>query len=183
MHKPEHPIQCLLTKEGSSLASLIAKANQFNLLKTNVTTCLPVDLAPYLTGIHMEEGRLCLLTHSPAWATRFRFAAPALLERLRKDPKLGLITKIQVQVVPDLMPQSTTAAETLNATPPKNGKKETLELSSETAQQLLSLASEIENQVPNSHFKKGITPEIAQVHKEEGKKLVAALEKLAKHRK
>ena len=73
---------------GRSLAGLAERAAATDRLARRLQALLPAELASHVTGANIRAGRLVVLVDAPAWASRLRFEAPALRERLRTEHEL-----------------------------------------------------------------------------------------------
>lgn len=60
---------------------------------------MPAELARHVTGAVLHDDTVVILADSAAWATRIRFHAPELLDRLapRYD---GAVARVRVKVRP-----------------------------------------------------------------------------------
>jgi hypothetical protein len=67
-------------------------------LQRQVRQALEPDLRPHCLHATLEAGRLTLVTDSPVWASRLRFAAPLLLVLLGGDGPAA--TEVRVRVAP-----------------------------------------------------------------------------------
>lgn len=84
MPRQPRPLSDLLADSRSGLGKLAAGAAQRSTLLRQVGACLPPELAARVTGVNLREDTLVLLTDSAAWATRLRYAGPALRESLSR---------------------------------------------------------------------------------------------------
>jgi hypothetical protein len=67
-------------------------------LQRRVRRALEVDLRPHCLHATLEAGRLTLVSDSPVWASRLRFAAPGLLAALEGDGPA--VQEVRVRVAP-----------------------------------------------------------------------------------
>jgi hypothetical protein len=84
---------------GSDLSQLVQRAREAGELDARVRTLLPEGLGAHVTGAVQHEDTVVILVDSAAWASRIRFHAPELLERL--GPRFdGAVTRVRVKVRP-----------------------------------------------------------------------------------
>lgn len=81
-------------ESNRQLAELLQRAREIRRSTEQVRRQLPPDLAGHVTAAQFEEGRLVLLTDSPVWASRLRFAEPGL------RASLNHVGEIKVKVLP-----------------------------------------------------------------------------------
>jgi hypothetical protein len=81
------------------------KTRQLADLSQRVEACLPAELAGHCHVIGLSEGRLRLVTDSPAWAARLRFQGPRLVQQLRQRGAVTLHA-VQVQISPVAAPRT-----------------------------------------------------------------------------
>jgi len=74
----------LLADPRSALGKLAAGAARRSALLQQVGACLPPELAARVTGANLREDTLVLITDSAAWASRLRYAGPALRDALSR---------------------------------------------------------------------------------------------------
>jgi hypothetical protein len=84
---------------GNDLSRLVERAREAGELDARVRALLPEELAVHVTGAALHENTVVVLADSAAWASRLRFHAPELVERLapRYD---GAVTRVRVKVRP-----------------------------------------------------------------------------------
>ncbi len=84
---------------GNDLSQLVSRAREAGELDARVRSLLPEALAVHVTGAVLHEDTVVVLVDSAAWASRLRFHAPELVERLapRYD---GVVTRVRVRVRP-----------------------------------------------------------------------------------
>ena len=102
-----------------------ARENQHN--TERVQRLLPTDLARHLSAALFKEDRLVLLTTSPVWASRLRFAEPGL------RASLNHVGEIRVKV----LPMSGTAR------PPMHDRPGVRTLSARSAEQIRTIAAAV----------------------------------------
>ncbi len=64
-----------------------------------IGAALPAELRPHYRIGRCAGGTLTLYAGSSVWATRLRYFAPILLERLRRRPRAPAIQEIRVRVL------------------------------------------------------------------------------------
>ena len=91
-----------LLQGSTPLAHLSVALRQRQRLLEAVRALLPPDLRSHCLGASREADQLTLVTEAPVWATRLRFATPALLVDYaqRGDP----LTRIQIRIAPPTAP-------------------------------------------------------------------------------
>jgi len=84
---------------GNDLSQLVLRAREAGELDARVRALLPESLAAHVTGAVLHDDTVVVLVDSAAWASRLRFHAPELAERLapRYD---GAVTRVRVKVRP-----------------------------------------------------------------------------------
>lgn len=81
-HSPFSIGRYLRAGRGSRISELLEHAASLKELTVRVRNQLPPDLAEHCEVIDYRDKRLTLLTHSPVWAARLRFATADLGKRL-----------------------------------------------------------------------------------------------------
>lgn len=89
---------------SARIADLLQHAETLHALTVRVRNQLPPDLAEHCEVIGYGSKRLTLLTHSPVWAARLRFATADLGKRLALEGIPG-IRRTEVRVIPAEMPR------------------------------------------------------------------------------
>jgi hypothetical protein len=92
------PLRSLL-EASVRLRPLLGRLRADQALTVRVRGLLPEDLAAHLEGVRTRDGALVLLTASPVWASRLRFAAPALRRAMPETRGIG------VKVIPRSSPE------------------------------------------------------------------------------
>lgn len=84
---------------GTDLSQLVLRAREAGELDARVRALLPEGLAAHVSGAVLHDDTVVVLVDSAAWASRLRFHAPELVERLapRYD---GAVTRVRVKVRP-----------------------------------------------------------------------------------
>lgn len=104
MNRPRLPTQILGYSglRDSPLHDLLAHARRLEQIQRLLLRLLETPLAQHCRIADLRQGRLLLHADASAWATKMRFQAPSLLERLRRALPGEPILSIQVQVrLPD----------------------------------------------------------------------------------
>ncbi len=100
MRKPI-PISELLALSKAKLEALRAGAENANQALAAVQHSLPAELAPHVFGASVDAaGLLTVLVDSGAFATRVRYALPALVGAIEAEAGKGRISRTQVRVRP-----------------------------------------------------------------------------------
>ncbi len=97
MVKP-HPISNLLHGPGP-FRDLIARAERLLAVERLVQAELG-ELGTHCRLANIAGTRLALQADSPAWASRIRYDAPRLLERLQQYPELARLSAVSISVAP-----------------------------------------------------------------------------------
>jgi hypothetical protein len=97
MAREPRNIADLLSDPGSALGRLVAGAAKRKSLIMQVKSCIDPELSEHLIGVNVKDDTLILLSDSAAWATRLRYAGPALCTQLSEQFELTL-HKVQVKV-------------------------------------------------------------------------------------
>ncbi|MDH3400160.1 MAG: DUF721 domain-containing protein [Chromatiales bacterium] len=87
----------LLSDPGSALGRMVAGAAKRKSLIMQVKSCIDPELSEHLIGVNVKDDTLILLSDSAAWATRLRYAGPALCKQLSEQFELTL-HKVHVKV-------------------------------------------------------------------------------------
>ena len=114
-------------ESNEQFASLLQRVRENRRSTERVRRLLPADLAGHVTTALFEEGRLVLLTTSPVWASRLRFAEPGL------RASLNHVGEIRVKV----LPLSGTAR------PPMRNRRRASALSAHNAEQIRAIAAAV----------------------------------------
>lgn len=97
MSKRPQPVPALMQR-ARGLASLTAAVRRNEATAAKVAHHLPADLAPHCRAVVDHGRQLVIYVDSPAWATRFRFMAPALSRAL--GPR-GSEPRITIRILPE----------------------------------------------------------------------------------
>jgi len=125
-----HPLPLRrILNSNQQLARLLQQAEENRRNLEWIRGALPADLATHLREASVENGTLVLLTASPVWASRLRYAGPKLKAALNFDGE------IRVKVLP-----SGSAAPPPNRKP-KRPRAEAL--STENAKRIRTMAAAI----------------------------------------
>ena len=95
----------LLASDPAHPWPLMETAHRLLQLERRVAGALEPELRRHCRVAGLRGDELMLLASSPAWATRLRYAAPALIERLRDSGVVPRIRNIQVRVQMESGPQ------------------------------------------------------------------------------
>lgn len=120
------PVSRILESD-EQFAKLLQRVRENRRNTERVRRLLPADLAGHLSAALFQEGRLVLLTHSPVWASRLRFAEPGLRASLNHTGA------IRVKV----LPSSGTAP------PARHDRRGARTLSSRIAEQIRAIAATV----------------------------------------
>ena len=128
MSSRPQPLQRIL-ESNPQMAELVQQARENRRSTEQVRRQLPAELARHVSGAQFEQGRLVLLTHSPVWASRLRYAEPGLRAALNHAGE------IRVKVLPSG-----------GAAPPRRRQRtRSAALSAKSAAQIRAIAATIED--------------------------------------
>lgn len=94
-------------QENSSLDGVIRRGRQLQGLNTLISELLGSELAAHCQLANIRDKTLILTADSAAWATRVRYMAPQLLQKLRSDERLNGIDSVHVKITPPVSPADT----------------------------------------------------------------------------
>jgi hypothetical protein len=93
-----HSVKEILGRQFPALNRLSGEALQQEKWSTWLSSHLPAEIAPRISGIHERDGVLVVFAESAGWSARLRFALQELEAALRHEyPR---ITATQVRVLP-----------------------------------------------------------------------------------
>jgi hypothetical protein len=87
----------LLESRSGRLTPLLERVRLLQRVENLLRKTLGADVGAHCRAGGLTGGRLVLLADSPVWATRIRYAVPALLERLGEEGGIP-VREIQVRV-------------------------------------------------------------------------------------
>jgi hypothetical protein len=129
-------IDKLLSAENHELASLITRVRQLDRYSRRLRQLLPSPLCEHCRVADIRENKLIVGVDNAVWATKLRFYVPSLLPQLQQShQELAGITRIKVLIL-----QATSIPGS------EQPQKHSLQLSSENAAQLNSLAETIDDE-------------------------------------
>ena len=88
----------LLASDPAHSWPLMEEARRLLQLERKVLAALDPELGRHCRVAAFRDGDLLLLAASPAWATRLRYAAPAIVEQLRGAGGFPGVRKVRVRV-------------------------------------------------------------------------------------
>ena len=95
---PTHSVKELLARRVPSLTRVTAQASRQNFWNCWLSTHLPPEIRPRISGVTERAGTLVIFAETAAWSARLRFAILELEREIRAaDPAL---TDIEVRVLP-----------------------------------------------------------------------------------
>jgi hypothetical protein len=95
---PAHSVKELLARRVPALTRVTAQAARQNFWNRWLSTHLPPEIGPKVTGVTEREGTLVIFAETAAWSARLRYAVLELEREIRAaDPAL---TAIEVRVLP-----------------------------------------------------------------------------------
>ena len=99
MSRPSTPRQ-ILNPKCDVVRNLVAATRRLQALTDALRECLPTEERPHLRAVTLANQGGVMWVDSPAWATRFRYSVPVLLNLLRNLPGAEKITTLQVKTLP-----------------------------------------------------------------------------------
>ena len=90
--------ESILSQPDTQLGRLLQRAKQIAELDILVKQYLDKNLAEHCTVCNLKNGRLMIITHSAAFATRLKYEIPSLLERLRQLDGFQKLTGIDCKI-------------------------------------------------------------------------------------
>ena len=95
---PVHSVKELLARRAPALTRVTAQASRQNFWNQWLSTHLPPEMRPRVTGVTERESTLVIFAETAAWSARLRYAVLELEREIRAaDPAL---TGIEVRVLP-----------------------------------------------------------------------------------
>jgi hypothetical protein len=91
----------ILNPECDLYRNLVARAQRMQQLTRLAREVVPGPEGGHISAVAIVETGAVVWTDSAAWATRLRYQADALLERLRQVDTLGGLKSVQVKVLPN----------------------------------------------------------------------------------
>lgn len=95
----------ILTARDGKLQSLLERALYFEALSRILREILDPALAEHITLANLRSDTAIVAADTPAWLTKIRYQAPAILQQLKRQPGLETINKVQFKVLPLDQPQ------------------------------------------------------------------------------
>ena len=90
----------ILTARDGKLQSLLERALYFEALSRILREVLDPALAEHITLANLRGDTAIVAADTPAWLTKIRYQAPAILQQLKRQPGLQAINKVQFKVLP-----------------------------------------------------------------------------------
>ena len=93
------PIQlCCLLQSNCDLELLVSEAHRLGRLGEIFSSNLPAEFVPHIKLAAFRDGCLVVFADAPTWATRLRYAAPEILQRLELCPQFISVKSIRVRL-------------------------------------------------------------------------------------
>lgn len=110
----DKPIQitALLSQENPDAERTLKRCRSLQRLQRLVTSLLAPEFGHHCRVGNMRGNSLIIFCDSPAWASRLRYQAAQLLERLHQHPSLSSIEHIELKVIPVAQSYATPPRET-----------------------------------------------------------------------
>jgi|SRR5699024_7359655 len=97
------PLKSLLHAVDAELGSIVRHAEHLRRVRAVVLTALPAQAGSHIHVAAVDPGRMLLHVDSAGWATRLRYAEPAIRQALAQRMRLH-IDNITTRVRPQLAP-------------------------------------------------------------------------------
>jgi hypothetical protein len=95
---PPHSVKELLARRVPALTRVTAQAARQNFWNCWLSTHLPPEIRPKVSGVTERDGTLVIFAETAAWCARLRYAVLELGREIRAaDPS---VTDIEVRVLP-----------------------------------------------------------------------------------
>ena len=95
---PAHSVKDVLSRAKPGLSHVTEQLQRQNFWNHWLSTHLPPEIRPRVTGVTEREGTLVIFAETAAWSARLRYAVLELEREIRAaDPAL---TGIEVRVLP-----------------------------------------------------------------------------------
>lgn len=107
INKPRTLPELFTDPGNSTLSGIIQRGRQLYGLNLLIQKLLGPELAAHCQVTNIRDKTLILATDSAAWATRIRYQATQILQKIRRDERLSGIDSIQVKVIPAIVPADT----------------------------------------------------------------------------
>lgn len=104
MNSPKK-IHKYLSGSRDKLEKLITHAVEISHLNTTLHSILDNILKNHCVIANFSNGKLILLTDSPAWISRLRYQIPSILTQLQQLPEFKGITQIKLRIQPKYIEQ------------------------------------------------------------------------------
>ncbi len=111
------PVAQILTAHDGKLQSLLERALYFEALSHILHEVLDPALAQHITLANLRGDTAVVAADTPAWLTKIRYQAPAILQQLKQQPGLGAINKVQFKVLPPDQLQAAQPVRRANLSP------------------------------------------------------------------
>ena len=98
------PISQLLASNNEHLQNLIQRASLLHDLSQKLQNFLSPPLADHVRLANIRDKTVVLVVDDTAWLTNIRYRAPMILNFVKQDLGLSLITQIQFKVTPSNEP-------------------------------------------------------------------------------
>ncbi|MFV2059808.1 MAG: DUF721 domain-containing protein [Gammaproteobacteria bacterium] len=99
MNSPKK-IHKYLSNSSDELERLITRAVAISHLNTRLHSILDNTLKNHCNIANFTDGKLILLTDSPAWISRLRYQIPSLLTHLQQLPEFQGLIQIKLRIQP-----------------------------------------------------------------------------------
>ena len=101
---PSKPVANFLTAQNSGIATLLERAQHLQKFTSALQKILHdngnPELAEHVNFANLRDDTAVITTDTPAWLTQLRYLAPVILKRLKQQPGLQRLRKIQLKIQP-----------------------------------------------------------------------------------
>lgn len=94
------PLGRILNDRSAAVERLFRTVEFLQSINRLIATSVSSKLAPHCAAAGIRDRQLVVFVDSPAWATRLHFEQNQLLQHLRQQPELNLLTGLQIKVRP-----------------------------------------------------------------------------------
>lgn len=107
INKPRTLPELFTDQKNSSLDGIIRRGRQLHGLNILLGELLGTELATHCQLANIRNNTLILATDSSAWATRIRYMAPQLIQKLKGNKQLSGIDTVHVIITQPASPRDT----------------------------------------------------------------------------
>jgi hypothetical protein len=94
------PVSRLLTSSTGNLQSMLERAHYLQTLTRLLQNSFDPTFSQHITLVNLRHDTAIVAADTPAWLSKIRYLAPAILTVLRQQPGLSKLHKLQFKVQP-----------------------------------------------------------------------------------